>query len=160
MHSWREKIGYVPQEMSLFHDTVLNNITLADPNISREAAEAALRTAEAWDFVSAMPEGLDTVVGERGAKISGGQRQRVAIARALARNPRLLILDEPTTALDPETESAICETLLKMKGSVTILVISHQSALVEIADITYLISDGAILPNVSGTPVVENSASP
>lgn len=144
MHSWREEIGYVPQEMSLFHDTVLNNITLADPQISREAAEAALRTVEAWDFVSAMPEGIDTVVGERGAKISGGQRQRIAIARALARNPRLLILDEPTTALDPITERAICDTLLKMKGAVTILVISHQSALVEIADIRYRISDGAI----------------
>jgi ATP-binding cassette subfamily C protein len=160
MHSWREEIGYVPQVMSLFHDTVLNNVTLANPKISREAAEAALRTAEAWDFVSAMPEGLDTVVGERGAKISGGQRQRVAIARALVRNPRLLILDEPTTALDPVTERAICDTLVKMKGGVTILVISHQSALVEIADVAYLISDGAILPNAPGTPNVENAVSP
>jgi ATP-binding cassette subfamily C protein len=84
-------------------------------------------------------------VGEHGGKISGGQRQRIAIARALVHKPKLLILDEATTALDPETESAICDTLQNLRGDLTILVISHQPALLKIADNAYRLSDGAVL---------------
>jgi ATP-binding cassette subfamily C protein len=105
-------------------------------------AEAALRAAGIWDLVSGLPEGLQTVVGERGGKLSGGQRQRVAIARALAHKPRLLILDEATSALDPATEAAICRTLEDLRGSLTIIAISHQSQLVDIADRVYRMSDG------------------
>ena len=151
IRSWRREIGYVPQDLFLFHESVLNNFTLRDPEISREDAEQALRDAGAWDFVQALPQGLETLVGERGSKISGGQRQRIAIARALVRKPRLLILDEPTSALDPATEAAICRTLKQLSGQVTILAISHQPAIVEIADLVYTMRDGRATLAESGT---------
>src|SRR5690606_8181824 len=89
LQCWRSMVGYVPQELILFHDTVLANITLGDPTISEERAEAALRAAGAWGFVSSLPRGLHTIVGERGTRLSGGQRQRVALARALVHDPKL-----------------------------------------------------------------------
>ena len=95
----------------------------------------ALKAAEALDFVEAMPQGLDTPVGERGTALSGGQRQRLAIARALVHSPDLLVLDEATTALDPATETEICRTLRRLAGQRTILAISHQPRIAEIADI-------------------------
>jgi ATP-binding cassette subfamily C protein len=137
LSAWRRMIGYVPQEVILFHDTVYANVTLGDPALTRDDAEAALRAAGAWDFVSGLEAGMDTIVGERGTKLSGGQRQRIAIARALVRKPRLLILDEVTTALDPLTEEAICKTLKDLSGRITILAVSHQAALVEAADQVY-----------------------
>jgi len=140
--SWRAQIGYVPQEMFLFHDTIRHNLALGDPAFTDADCREALRLAGAEDFVSALPEGLDTVVGERGAKLSGGQRQRLAIARALIHRPRLLILDEPTTALDPATEAAICQTLPGLAGRMTIVAISHQPALARIADRVYRLEDG------------------
>ncbi|MEE9606962.1 MAG: ATP-binding cassette domain-containing protein, partial [Myxococcota bacterium] len=143
---WRSTIGYVPQEMFLFHDTVLMNVTLGDPSQRPEDVELALRRAEAWEFVSKLPQGLDTVVGERGALLSGGQRQRLAIARALAHRPRLLILDEVTTSLDPESERAVCDALAKLHGNVTILAVSHQPALASMADRIYRIQDGGAEP--------------
>jgi ATP-binding cassette, subfamily C, bacterial len=142
---WRRQVGYVPQEMFLFHDTILNNITLGDTALGPVEAEAALRAAGAWEFVSAMEQGLDTEVGERGSKISGGERQRIAIARALVRQPKLLILDEPTAAMDSKTEAAICATLQELSGQMTILVVSHQPALVDIADQVYRIADGRVV---------------
>jgi ATP-binding cassette subfamily C protein len=142
---WRYKIGYVPQETILLHDTVLNNVTLGDPGLSEADAQEALRAAGAWEFVNTMPLGIRSIVGERGGKLSGGQRQRIAIARALVHKPKLLILDEATSGLDPESEAAVCDTLQQLRGELTILVISHQSALVEIADKAYRIQDGKIL---------------
>jgi ATP-binding cassette subfamily C protein len=144
LRAWRDLIGYVPQEMFLFHDTIYKNVSLGDDNLSSAEVEAALRAAGAWDFVSETPSGLNTVIGERGSKLSGGQRQRLALARALVRQPQLLILDEVTTALDPETEQAICRTLEKFKGTMTILAISHQPAIMEIADKVYDLSSGVI----------------
>ena len=94
---------------------------------------------------SALPEGLDTVVGERGTRLSGGQRQRLTIARALVHKPRLLILDEATSALDPASEAAICTTLHELRASLTILAISHQSAILEAADRAYRLADGGVL---------------
>lgn len=142
--AWRQSIGYVPQESVLFHDTIAANVSLGDPAMTRAETETALKAAGALDFVAAMPEGLETVVGERGARLSGGQRQRIAIARALARKPALLILDEPTTALDPETERAICRTIRELSRDVTVLAISHQSAIVEAADVVYRIEGGTL----------------
>jgi ATP-binding cassette subfamily C protein len=140
--AWRRMIGYVPQDTVLLHDSVRSNVTLGDPELTEADAVAALRAAGVWSVVSEMPEGIDTIVGERGGKLSGGQRQRVAIARALAHKPRVLVLDEATSALDPETEAAICRTLEGLRGELTIVAISHQSPLVEVADRVYRMADG------------------
>lgn len=145
LKSWRRMIGYIPQETILLHDTVLNNVTLGDTGLSEADARDALRAAGAWEFVNRMPQALQSMVGERGGKLSGGQRQRIAIARALVHKPQLLILDEATSGLDPESEAAVCDTLQQLRGKLTILTISHQSALVEIADKSYRIRDGKIL---------------
>jgi ATP-binding cassette subfamily C protein len=145
MRIWRRMIGYVPQETFLLHDTVFINVALGDKDVTPNDVEDALRAAGAWEFVSALEKGVNSVVGERGHKLSGGQRQRIAIARALVHNPRLLILDEATTALDPENEAAICETLRKLSGEITILAISHQPAMLEVADQAYRLQDGSVV---------------
>ena len=144
--AWRGMIGYVPQDTFLFHDTIMANVTLGDLGISPVRVENALRRAEAWDFVAALPERIDSVVGERGARLSGGQRQRIAIARALIRDPALLILDEATTALDPETEAGIVATVRRLAGKVTVLSISHQPAMMRAADIVYRLENGRATP--------------
>jgi ATP-binding cassette, subfamily C, bacterial len=144
LRDWRQKVGYVPQELFLFHDSILHNLTLGDDKFTRQDAETALRRAGAWDFVAQHPQGLDAIVGERGARLSGGQRQRIAIARALIRKPRLLILDEPTTALDPQTELDICLTLKNLGSEVTIVAISHQAVLADMADNLVQLSGGHV----------------
>lgn len=144
LHAWRRMIGYVPQENLLLHDTLMRNVTLGDPALGIRDAEDALRAAGAWDFVAELPDGLRTLVGERGSRFSGGQRQRIMIARALAHRPRLLILDEATASLDPATEAALRETLAGLRGSITLLAISHQRALVEAADRVYRVQKGGV----------------
>lgn len=143
---WRAMIGYVPQEGFLLHDTVRNNVALGDPELSTADVDAALEAAGARDFVQALPAGVETVIGERGMRMSGGQRQRIALARALVRKPRLLILDEATTALDPATERAIWATLERHRGRLTILAICHHGALVELADHVYRVEGGVVIP--------------
>ena len=140
--AWRQMIGYVPQETVLLHDSLIHNVTLGDPAISEAQVEEALKKAGAWDFVQDLPEGLHTVVGERGGRLSGGQRQRVAIARALINDPQLLILDEATSALDHESEAAIIETLRVLRNQLTILAITHNSSLSEAADIVHHLEPG------------------
>lgn len=146
MTAWRQLIGYVPQDNLLLNDTVLANVTLGEPDLTESQVEAALQAAGALDFVQAMPEGLLTAVGERGARLSGGQRQRIMIARALAHEPKLLILDEATSALDAASEAAICDTLAALKGRITILAVTHQLAMRGIADKVYDVRDGQIAP--------------
>jgi ATP-binding cassette subfamily C protein len=144
IRTWRSKIGYVPQELFLFHESIFYNVSLGHPSISEEDAERALQKAGAMDFIAALPDGIHTMVGERGSRLSGGQRQRISIARALVRNPRMLVLDEPTTALDSNTEHAICNTLSTLRGEITVLAISHQRAISEIADVVYHMLDGKV----------------
>jgi len=144
LQAWRGMVGYVPQELILFHDTVLANVTLGDPRLGETEARQALEAAGAWDFVAALPEGLHSVVGERGAKLSGGQRQRIALARALAGRPMLLILDEVTSALDPQTEREICRNIDALSRDMTILAITHREAWTEIADRTYRVEAGVV----------------
>ena len=142
LRAWRQMIGYVPQETLLLHDTVRINVTLGDERFNEADVAEALQAAGAWGFVRQLPGGMDCIVGERGSRLSGGQRQRITIARALIHKPRLLILDEATSALDPASEAEICATLKQLRGSLTILAISHQSALVEAADYIYRLQDG------------------
>jgi ATP-binding cassette subfamily C protein len=144
LQAWRGMVGYVPQELILFHDTVLANVTLGDPRLGEAEAGAALRAAGAWEFVAALPEGLDSIVGEKGAKLSGGQRQRIALARALAGRPKLLILDEVTSALDPKTEADICRNIDALDDGMTILAITHREAWTDIADRTYRLDRGVV----------------
>jgi ATP-binding cassette subfamily C protein len=136
---WRRCIGYVTQETLLFNDTIRTNVTLGDPELGDADVERALREAGAADFVRARPEGIAAPVGERGALLSGGQRQRIAIARALVRRPKLLILDEATAALDPDAEAAVWATVAELRGKTTVVAISHQPALLGVADRTYRI---------------------
>ena len=140
--AWRHMIGYVPQENMLLHDSILHNVTLDDPELTEQDAEEALKSAGAWEFVSRIPQGMHSTVGERGTRLSGGQRQRIMIARALAHKPRLLILDEATSALDPASEAAISETMETLRGKLTVLAISHQAALIKAADRVYRLQDG------------------
>jgi ATP-binding cassette subfamily C protein len=148
LRRWRQGIGYVPQEMLLLNDSVRRNVTLGDAELDDARVERALRRAGAWEFVAALPEGLDASVGERGSLLSGGQRQRIALARALVHEPRLLVLDEATAALDPEGEAALWETLRELSRSTTILAIAHESAAVAVADRIYRVEAGraSVLP--------------
>jgi ATP-binding cassette subfamily C protein len=123
---------------------VARNVTLGDDSIPRSQVAEALRAAGAWSFVSDHPDGLDRVVGDQGGRLSGGQGQRLMIARALVHRPQLLILDEATTGVDPETEAEIFETLRELLGDLTIVVISHQSAVEKIAEVRYEVANGSV----------------
>ena len=142
--AWRQSIGYVPQELVLFHDTVRENICLSNRDISTEAIKAALDQAGAGDFIDALPAGIETDVGEMGGKLSGGQRQRIALARALVTNPRILILDEVTSALDPDTEAEIVNNIARLRGRYTIVAITHRPAWTKIADNLYTVANGHV----------------
>lgn len=155
--SWRRLIGYVTQETLLLHESVLANVTLGEPALTRADAERALRQAGAWDFVEKLPGGIDAVVGERGGKLSGGQRQRIVIARALAHRPKVLILDEATSALDPESELDICRSLKSLTPEITIIAVSHRPRLIEIADEIVQLKDGD-LTRISTGSVIAGAA--
>ncbi|WP_395684581.1 ABC transporter ATP-binding protein [Aestuariivirga sp.] len=145
LYKWRRKIGYVPQELSLLHAKVRENITFDDPHFTDDMVWSALRQAKAEDFVRNFPQGLDTDVGEMGGKMSGGQRQRISLARALVGSPELLILDEVTSALDPATEQEIVNNIALLRGKYTIVAITHRPAWTTIADRLYEIDDGRVL---------------
>ena len=131
---WRASTAYMPQEQLLLHDTIRANLLWAAPEASDEEIWEALKRASAEEFVLKLPDRLDTVLGERGARVSGGERQRISLARALLHAPTLLVLDEPTSALDAETETAIRDALNHLKSHLTILLIAHRGHLLEIAD--------------------------
>jgi len=141
---WRSMIGYVAQEIILFNDTIQANVSLGDQQIGEDRVRAALEAAGLGPLLAELPEGLETMIGERGFKLSGGQRQRVALARAMVHQPKLLILDEATSALDPATEAEICATVAAQAGRTTVLAITHQPSWVERADRIYMVVDGKV----------------
>jgi ATP-binding cassette subfamily C protein len=145
MQSWRDQIGYVAQDTFLFHDTIRANLLWACPGASEEEMQKALRLAAAEEFVTALPQGLETVVGDRGVRLSGGERQRLALARALLRKPALLILDEATSALDSTNERRIQLAIEELHGDMTILIITHRLSTIREADIIYVVENGSVI---------------
>lgn len=141
---WAKMIGYVPQVVFLADDTIRNNIAfgLPEDKIDEKLIWQALEQAQLKSFVEKLPEGLDTIVGERGIKFSGGQRQRVAIARALYYNPEILVLDEATSALDTETETAVMEAIDALQGHKTLIIVAHRLTTIRNCDKVYEIKDG------------------
>src|SRR5690606_21981688 len=145
LRSWRRQIGYVPQESVMVDESVAHNLTLGE-TIPEQKIRDALRDADALQFVEAMPEGLATRVGHGGSRLSGGQRQRLAIARALIHEPKLLILDEATSSLDPEAQEAIVETVARLKSHRAVLAVAHTASLVRAADQVWRLAEGRLVP--------------
>ncbi|WP_435171516.1 ABC transporter ATP-binding protein [Falsirhodobacter sp. 1013] len=147
LRAWRDRTAYVTQDPHLIDGSIRANLMLAiaNPGPEDEAAMQHSLSRASADFVAALPQGIDTAVGERGGLLSGGERQRIALARALMRNPDILILDEATSALDWENELALSDTIGKLRGSVTVLVITHRPALLAVADVVHVMDDGRIV---------------
>lgn len=146
IHAWQANLAYVPQSIYLIDGTIRENIALgtSEENIDDELIEKVLRMSELYSFVHELPEGLNTTVGERGVKLSGGQRQRIGIARALYCQPEVLILDEATSALDSETEKSITDTILKLKGKITIIAVAHRLTTLEQCDFKVKFEDAKV----------------
>jgi ATP-binding cassette subfamily C protein len=149
VRSWRNRIGYVEQDTFLFNDTVRANLLWAHPEASEEKIWEALRLAAAERFVSELPNGLETVLGDRGVRLSGGERQRLALARALLREPSLLILDEATSSLDSENEKRIQRAIEGLHGSITILIITHRLSTIRGADVIHVLEGGRLVESGS-----------
>jgi ATP-binding cassette subfamily C protein len=149
LRGWREGIGYVAQDTVLFHDSVRENLRWARPDATDDALWEALRASAADGFVAALPEGMATVIGDRGVRLSGGERQRLALARALLRRPSLLILDEATSALDTENERRIRDAIAALHGRTTILMITHRLSSVRDADAIHVMEGGRIVESGS-----------
>jgi len=141
---WRRRIGYVAQDAFFFHDTVRANLRWAAPAASDADIEKALRDAAA-EFVFTLPQGLNTLIGDRGTRLSGGERQRLALARALLRRPRLLVLDEATSALDPGNERKVLDVIDGLRGSMTILLITHRVWTLRRVDTIHVMEDGCLV---------------
>lgn len=145
LRPWRQQVGFVPQEAFLFHDTIRANLAWAAPDADPARMQRALRLAAAEGFVAGLPQGLETIVGDRGAQLSGGERQRLALARALVREPSVLILDEVTSALDAEGEGRIADAIASLRGQVTTVIITHRLSLAARADVIYVLEGGRVV---------------
>ena len=150
MTDLRSNVALVEQTPFLFRATIRENIAYGKPGATLDEIRACARDAAIDDFIQSLPDAYDTIVGERGCTISAGERQRIALARALLRNPRILILDEPTAALDPRSESIVSRTLAGTLHGRTVILITHRISLVEIADMAVVLQNGRIVE--SGHP--------
>ncbi|MGH7782081.1 MAG: ABC transporter ATP-binding protein [Candidatus Binataceae bacterium] len=139
---WRDQIGYVAADTFLFHDTIRTNLKWARPEATEDEMLGALRKAAAYEFVTRLRDGLDTVVGDRGILISQGERQRLALARAFLREPSMLILDEATNSLDSENERRVLDAIERRRGTLTVVLIAHRLSTIRLADLIYVIEDG------------------
>ena len=156
--SLRRNIGIVPQEVLLFGGSIEENIRYGKPDASAAEIEEAARKANAWEFISSFPDGLSTIVGERGIKLSGGQRQRIAIARAILKDPAILVLDEATSSLDSESEKLVQEALDLLMENRTTLIIAHRLATIRKADTIFVMEDGRISEEGNHKDLMEDSA--
>jgi ABC-type multidrug transport system fused ATPase/permease subunit len=145
LRAWRRQIGYVPQETILFHASVRENLLLPRPNATAAEVELAAKRAHAHDFISALPRGYDTIIGDQGVLLSGGQRQRIAIARALLIDPIVLLMDEAMSALDSESEATVLSALRELRGQIGILLIAHRLATVRHADVIAVLDEGRLV---------------
>lgn len=152
-NDWRKRIGYLTQEPILFKGSIADNVKFCDfhnennETITQKSVEQCLSLAGAWEFVNDLPQGVHTDVGEQGRRLSGGQRQRIALARELYKNPDLLLLDEPTSSLDAESTSIILNSLAALKGTLSIVIITHEMITLEYADEIYVIDRGHVREN-------------
>ncbi|MCA9003241.1 MAG: ATP-binding cassette domain-containing protein, partial [Planctomycetes bacterium] len=144
LNNLRKAIGLVSQDVFLFHGSVRDNIAYGKPDATQEEVEAAARAAEADEFIRELPQGYETIVGERGQKLSGGQRQRLSIARAVLKDPPILILDEATSAVDNETEAAIQRSLSRIAVGRTTIVIAHRLSTIRNAHRIYVLESGEV----------------
>ena len=147
LRGWQDQIGYVPQSIFLTDDTLRRNVAFGLPKdqIDDNALTSAIRSAQLEDFVASLPEGLDTIVGERGVRLSGGQRQRIGIARALYNNPDVLVLDEATSSLDTETEHGVMQAVQALQGKKTVIIVAHRLSTVEYCDRLYRLENARIV---------------
>jgi ABC-type multidrug transport system fused ATPase/permease subunit len=161
MQWWRSKVGYVPQSIFLTDDTLRKNVAfgLPDEEIDENSVRSALRLAQLEDFVSSLPEGENTMVGERGVRLSGGQRQRIGIARALYNNPEVLVLDEATSSLDTETEHGVMQAVQALQGDKTVIIVAHRLSTVEYCDRLYRLYAGRIVDEGTFDEVMNRSQS-
>ncbi|MFE5769526.1 thiol reductant ABC exporter subunit CydD [Streptomyces sp. NPDC056485] len=150
LEQWRERIAWVPQRPHLFAGTIAQNVRLARPDASAEAVAGALKDAGAWEFVAALPRGVETELGEGGVGLSAGQRQRLALARAFLADRPVLLLDEPTAALDGETEAAVVDAVRRLAVGRTVLLVVHRPALLAVADRVVRVGAEAAVPGEAG----------
>jgi len=159
--SWQKQIGYIPQTIFLMDDSLRRNIAIgiADKEIDELAIVEAMKSAQLEDFVASLPDGLDTVVGERGVRLSGGQRQRIGIARALYHRPSVLVLDEATSSLDTETEHGVMQAVQALQGDKTVIIVAHRLSTVEYCDRLYRLDAGRIVDEGTFDEVMNRSQS-
>ena len=146
LDAWHHNLGYIPQVIFLTDDTIRNNIAFGIPETEIDDAQIAhvLRESQLEEFVNSLPEGVNTIIGERGVRLSGGQRQRIGIARALYTNPEVLVLDEATSALDNDTETAVMEAIDNLSGNKTLIIIAHRLTTIKNCEIVYEVRDGRV----------------
>jgi subfamily B ATP-binding cassette protein MsbA len=156
INSWRQRIGLASQDTHLFSTSVRENISLGNHRATDDQIVRAAMLADAHDFISQLPDGYETLVGERGLRLSGGQRQRIALARAFVRQPDILLLDEATNALDTTTEDAISRTLRDMEGQCTIVVVAHRTSTISTADHVIVVDEGRVVQQGAPADLMES----
>jgi ABC-type multidrug transport system fused ATPase/permease subunit len=144
--TFHSQVGYIPQVIYLSDDTIRNNIAFGvkESQIDEKAVQAAVEKAQLTEFIDSLPNGLDTIVGDRGVRLSGGQRQRIGIARALYHDPEILVLDEATSALDNDTEAAVMEAIENLQGTKTMIIIAHRLTTIRNVDVIYEVGGGKV----------------
>ena len=159
LESWRKNIGYVSQDVFLKDGTIEENIRFYDFSVADKDIENGARSANIYDFIRSLPDGFKTQVGDRGMALSTGQRQRIALARVLSRHPQILILDEATSSLDNESESLIKESIEKLRGAITIIIIAHRLTTVMGVDHLIALKDGQVVEEGDPKALLEDQNS-